>query len=63
MAAENKPKTVRVVTQIDQGHPTNRLIIETTDLIFDQDGKLIEARPNSRRTIELPGDATPDRHI
>ena len=46
MADKSKQRIVQVVTRIDL-HVTqrNKLLVDTSDLIFDEEGKLIEVKP------------------
>jgi hypothetical protein len=50
---ETKQKTVRVVTGVKQGFQKNKLTIQSSSLVFDGEGKLIEVKRNGEETVEI----------
>lgn len=53
MADENKQKTVRVVTGIEKSFQPGKLVIACSDLVFDEEGRLIEVKQAYHHDVEV----------
>jgi hypothetical protein len=54
MADESKQKTIRVVTGVKlAGFQKNKLAIQSSSLVFDEEGKLVEVKRHPEQTVEI----------
>jgi hypothetical protein len=51
MADENKQKTVRVVTGIEKSFQPGKLAVAYSDLVFDEEGRLVEVKQAQRQDV------------
>jgi hypothetical protein len=55
MSDESKQKTIRVVTGVKLGFTKDKLTIQSSSLVFDEEGKLIEVKRHSEDTVDIGG--------